>query len=386
MTHDSATHLTINTTEQTLFNMHRTPLQSAAFRARCSGLRVSRRGISVIEVLTSILVAAIGVAGVMVIIPFAVGQAEQGFDQETATTFGRNFADEFEIRGFDRAARWLPSSPISDLGNGIVVDPIGTSATTPTTLFPYMSPADQLPALSIPRVNLKDEQNVAFSSALGRTLFSWRNDLVFGQPDAVNTAAAYSSPDLAPPEMFYDFSGSAPVRRQFEGEMSCAVFCVPDRLIPDSLGNPYVPAWRSHIVVYRRRPLPTPSAPFPFDRAYTVQPTIPVAPSQRNLLVGGGEVLLTATTATATSQHSAIRRGDWMLLTNYLSTTGAVRQLNFYRVLDASELTPGNWQVTLQGPDFDLLTNVTPPATPPVTYAVHLPDVWAVIERTYEEN
>jgi hypothetical protein len=111
-----------------------------------------------------------------------------------------------------------------------------------------------------------------------------------------------------------------------------------------------------------------------------------VAPSQRNLLVSGGEVLLTATTATATSQHSAIRRGDWMLLTNYLSTTGAVRQLNFYRVLDASELTPGNWQVTLQGPDFDLLTNVTPPATPPVTYAVHLPDVWAVIERTYEEN
>jgi hypothetical protein len=109
-----------------------------------------------------------------------VGQAEQGFDQETATTFGRNFADEFEIRGFDQAARWVPAVPLTDLGNGIVVDPIGTSATTPTTLFPYMSLADQLPALSIPRVNLKNEQNVAFSAALGRTLFSWRNDLVFG--------------------------------------------------------------------------------------------------------------------------------------------------------------------------------------------------------------
>jgi Tfp pilus assembly protein PilV len=361
--------------------MHRTQLQSAGFRTRGSGLRGSRRGISVIEVLTSILVAAIGVAGVMVIIPFAVGQAEQGFDQETATTFGRNFADEFEIRGFDQAARWVPSSPLTDLGNGIVVDPIGTSATTPTTLFPYMLLADQPAALSIPRVNLKNEQNVAFSAALGRTLFSWRNDLVFGQPDAVNTAAAYPSPDLAPPEMFYDFSGSTPVRRQFEGEMSCVVFCVPDRLIPDSLGNPYAPAWRSHIVVYRRRPLPTPNAPFPFDRAYTVTPTISSTPPQR-ILVSGGEALLTATTTTATSQHSAIRRGDWMLVTNRLSAP-AVRQLNFYRVLDASEQSPGNWQVTLQGPDFDLLNNL---ASPPVTYAVHLPDVWAVIERTYERN
>jgi hypothetical protein len=74
-----------------------------------------------------------------------------------------------------------------------------------------------------------------------------------------------------------------------------------------------------------------------------------------------------------------------MLMTN-LPTGAGVRQLNFYRVLDASEQTPGNWQVTLQGPDFDLLTNVTPPTTPPVTYAVHLPDVWAVIERTYEQN
>jgi hypothetical protein len=71
-----------------------------------------------------------------------------------------------------------------------------------------------------------------------------------------------------------------------------------------------------------------------------------------------------------------------MLVTNRLNAP-AVRQLNFYRVLDASEQSPGNWQVTLQGPDFDLLNNLP---SPPVTYAVHLPDVWAVIERTYEQN
>jgi hypothetical protein len=309
-----------------------------------------------------------------VIIPFAVGQAEQGFDQETATTFGRNFADEFEIRGFDQASRWVPDISSVDIGNGVVVDPIGMSATPPSMVFPYF-PND--PGVQINRVSVLKVPGApkipanALETSLSRTLFSWRNDLVFGQPDAVNTAAAYPSPDLAPPEMFYDFSGSTPVRRQFEGEMSCTVFCVPDRLIPDSLGNPYVPAWRSHIVVYRRRPLPTASSPFPFDRVYRIDP------NPQSTLIAGGEVELTAVTVDS-SQHSAIRRGDWMLLTNRAS--GGIRQLNFYRVLDAAETGNGKWQVTLQGPDFSLGSSGL------VSYAVHLPDVWAVIERTYEQN
>ncbi|MFN6111488.1 MAG: hypothetical protein ACK493_14055, partial [Planctomycetota bacterium] len=106
-------------------------------RTRLATSRV-RRGISVIEVLTSILVATIGVAGVMVIIHFAVGQAEQGFDQEAATAFGRNFADEFELRGFHQPPRWT-SYTDSKLANGFVVDPIGTTSSPVSDVFPYVS-------------------------------------------------------------------------------------------------------------------------------------------------------------------------------------------------------------------------------------------------------
>jgi hypothetical protein len=64
-----------------------------------------------------------------------------------------------------------------------------------------------------------------------------------------------------------------------------------------------------------------------------------------------------------------------------LTNGTAIQQLNFYRVLDATEepVASGNWRVTLQGPDFDLL-----PAPGTTTFAIHLPDVWAVIERTFQ--
>jgi Tfp pilus assembly protein PilV len=343
--------------------------------------RRARRGISVIEVLTSILVATIGVAGVMVIIPFAVGQAEQGFDQEAATAFGKNFADEFELRGFHQPAYWTAATAApAKIANGFVIDPIGTTATPATDAFPYVSSltaADAPTTIAIERTNLLMAPSTPTSYTLARTLFSWRNDLVSGFPNATNTAAAgYPTPELAPAEMYFDVSGTDLLRRQYEGEISCVVFCLPDFVGANSSGDPFIRSWRSHTVVYRRRQLPTVDLPRPYDRVFDVTNTVP-----ERLLYGGGELILTNNTFSASnaqsSQHSAIRRGDWMALTNGT----AIQQLNFYRVLDATEepVASGNWRVTLQGPDFDLL-----PAPGTTTFAIHLPDVWAVIERTFQ--
>jgi Tfp pilus assembly protein PilV len=349
-------------------------------RARLATSRV-RRGISVIEVLTSILVATIGVAGVMVIIPFAVGQAEQGFDQEAATAFGRNFADEFELRGFHQPAYWtaVASAP-AKIANGFAIDPVGTTATPGTDVFPYVSnltAADAPTSIAIERTNLFMAPSTPASYTLARTLFSWRNDLVTGPPNtAQTTAAGYPTPELAPAEMYFDVAGANLLRRQFEGEISCVVFCLPDFVGATSAGATFVRSWRSHTVVYRRRQLPTPDLPRPYDRVFDVTNTVP-----ERMLYGGGELVLTNNTFSSSnaqsSQHSSIRRGDWMALTNGT----AIQQLNFYRVLDATEepAASGNWRVTLQGPDFDLL-----PAPGTATFAVHLPDVWAVIERTYQ--
>jgi hypothetical protein len=58
-----------------------------------------REGISIIEVLTSMAVATIGVFGVMVMIPFAVKQSQSGLDSDAANNLGRNAAEELEMLG-----------------------------------------------------------------------------------------------------------------------------------------------------------------------------------------------------------------------------------------------------------------------------------------------
>ena len=54
------------------------------FKQRSTTVRhsVRRAGVSVIEVLTSMIVAAIGVAGVLVLIPFAVSQSQLGIEKD----------------------------------------------------------------------------------------------------------------------------------------------------------------------------------------------------------------------------------------------------------------------------------------------------------------
>ena len=66
--------------------------------------RSSRQGLSVIEVLTSIVVALIGVFGVLAMIPFSVKQTQTGLDQDVATSLARNALSSFEAGGFKIAS------------------------------------------------------------------------------------------------------------------------------------------------------------------------------------------------------------------------------------------------------------------------------------------
>jgi len=64
--------------------------------------RANRLGITIIEVLTSIVVAMIGVFGVMILIPFAVQQAQIGLDLDDATAMADNAIATFEINQYHR--------------------------------------------------------------------------------------------------------------------------------------------------------------------------------------------------------------------------------------------------------------------------------------------
>ena len=65
-----------------------------------------RSGVTIVEVLTSIIVAVIGVAGVLVLIPFGIRQAQFGLDLEDATNIGENAAAKFQILGYNNIGQY----------------------------------------------------------------------------------------------------------------------------------------------------------------------------------------------------------------------------------------------------------------------------------------
>ena len=73
---------------------------------RTKNRRTGRSGVTIVEVLTSIIVAVIGVAGVLVLIPFGIRQAQVGLDLQDSTTVAENAAQEFQIRGYGKLGRY----------------------------------------------------------------------------------------------------------------------------------------------------------------------------------------------------------------------------------------------------------------------------------------
>lgn len=448
-------------------------------------MRFQRSGITIIEVLTSIIIATIGVAGVMILIPFAVSQAEQGFSQDMANQLGQNAAADFEVKGFTAANRWRT---VEDFANGLgdttdpydpadpnplvdpvvnstvrcyVIDPQGVAArlresalpaNNNSGYFPFVDPnleaaigaasqAAYQPApppaptadtcILIQRASLVSAYDSVFDRGLAESNFTWRDDLVTRSPTATETAGNYPSPELAPPQQVFDVSaGGVALRRQATGKMSYIVVSVPDvgSLSANPSSYPADPAtgcadqvvsFRDYILLYRTRPEPLilgTSTVQAYDRVYLVNHPFPVHldtdPAYYRQLTAGGTVvlsepgLLSAANANS-SQRSEIRSGDWMALTNLAFNQAVnrfVQQIYFYQVLDATlDSSTGNQVVTLQGPDFDLQRSFTagggqdystypdfaarvtnaPEYYPSKTYAIHLPDVWTVIERTY---
>jgi hypothetical protein len=442
---------------------------------------IQRNGLTVIEVLTAIIVALIGVAGVMVMIPFAVEQAKIGFDQETSYRMGANLANEFEIKGFANTNRWtITGSPVRfRTARNYVIDPIGVAdrvATLPPGsgegLFPFVSDLDSdgipdvlepLPlapnfaadqSVFMERVNLASNlaPNAPLDLELARHHMTWRDDLQVVEPSI--PSLGYVSPDLAPPRQVFDKGGSTDVRRQALGEMSVMVVAVPADIIqgdnsnpanfdyltnPDVDGNDRVREFRNYFVVSKNRPriVGNPATQNQaFDRMYQVDHPV-IAPSyvidpdanplngygnaRLRMAHGGGTLIfredvggLQAANSRST-QRSEIRRGDWVALTNVsfnYNSNRYVQQINFYQIDDATYVTGATnyWQVTLRGPDFDFgweYTDATTPTDPQTyanfpqfvagpssnlpatvpsrTYAIHLPDVWAVFEKTYRK-
>ena len=196
-----------------------------------------RNGLSIIEVLTSIVVAMIGVFGVMVLIPFAVKQAKVGMDSDAAVQLARNAYSQFEISGYRNPENWwIPAQnraydPATDGPQVFAIDPLSVIENG-SGIFP-LNPvvADSLPPnLRFPVLNLampagqQDNNGQWVFGKTGMTLgvaqrfFRGGNDLVFGG----------GLGDLDPPLQIFDRDNTGQaVIRQSKGRISWSAIVVP---------------------------------------------------------------------------------------------------------------------------------------------------------------
>ena len=358
----------------------------------------NRTGITVLEVITAVLVAVIGVFGVVALIPFAVRQAENGLNQEDAINAARNLQGRFEVMGVNNPNRWFNGDPAvvaaanrpgfginQTLASVYCIDPIGVSysasqgdAYANYRAFPRIANlqmlAPQFPqqvydfnpatglvvggseAAGIPRINLLRSGNQPYSLARSRQTFGYSNDLIFE-----NTQEKFDPPN----QKYFRNAAGAPYKRQVDGNTTCMTFVVRR---PGSSISEYT----MYTVVFRKRIANS------ADRLFSVNNVAGLP----NILFGGGDLQVTEQT-TPGKDARRIGRNDWvMMLCAEPSSLTTVRDIQFYRVTESYETgVSGQTTFTLQGGDFDLSPDSG--GNRPQPYIIYMPDVLAVYENSF---
>lgn len=400
-------------------------------------VKLQRQGISLFEVLISILVASIGVFGVLILIPFAVRNAEDGIAVETAIETAKNYQSDLEAMGYHNRDNWIdddwnpevtganavdemlmdammPSNQIP-LGRPVIIDPLsavanetrlGTFGQFPTA--PGLPP--DLPLLNI--VSLLDPASLArMDQEIARRLTSSRDDLVFKSPDQ----------ELNPPRQAYFTAGTiGPVKRQYEGRYSAISIAIPS----DDTGKQYrlvtivgkIGDRNNERVFEVIAPGAASGAPDTM-RVFRTDTGAAGTRQYEQIALGGGDLRLSEipTPGQPPLKSDRIRNGDWLILLSHFRDgpdppdPGSEPLFNdisigTYKVISGDRETPSEdlsvaetgcvrgagpertFTVTVQGADFDLcrdwVTLMDGETTQVPTYAILLPNVLAVYERT----
>ena len=358
----------------------------------------NRHGLSVIEVLTSIVVALIGVFGVLAMIPFSVKQTQSGLDQDAATSMARNAVSRFEAGGFKVAfdqvdaagaptglkqLNWIRSDGLTRVNTSaaaatlLCIDPLG-AAEGGITSFPPRPTTTKMPPLSvpavlgIPTVTLAGPAVTAvgdpipFSIAEARRMFRITDDLVFEQSD--DPAADL----LGPIQVFNEGAvggAAAPINRQSNGTISWCAIAHPEIVDPKATE---ITSYKFYILAFKDR---------------VTDPSVPESEMFFGRVLGPTGFGPTSTITIDSPLTIDVRHNDWVMLINQAagSTPEAFRtNVAFARVTNAASEDPDvvpdpKAFLTLDGPDF-LYTPNTSEET--ATYVVHLRDVIAVFPRT----
>jgi hypothetical protein len=380
-----------------------------------------RRGVTLLEVLFAIGVAALGLLGAIAVFPVALSQARKGRTADMSAVGGESAIATFTVQGMHERSRWIAwdaanSQPVfvpqtfqrSDspfFGYSFCIDPMlfaHNAADDPANAgvwahFPAV-PQAAAPNTRMIRLTLHNGgpsmlATQMMSELMADKAFRIEDELMYERPSDETLPAAQLFTGMK------DATGNpVPGRRQEEGRLTWFATLVP-KLNRDqpvdangiaSLSDEYVLS----IVVCRDRA--SGESLHVNDPANPEHPwnewTAKILPNDfHSGGVGGGEVTITTndTAVDATfnrEEYTTLKSGQWVMLGRTIpGDVAAVQYHQWYRVADAAEtVANGNrWSqdVSLIGPDWpaDVMLPVGANEECDVTI---MPTVVHVYERT----
>jgi type II secretory pathway pseudopilin PulG len=334
-----------------------------------AGKFAMRGGISLIEVLVSLFILAVGLLSIAALLPvgqFQVGQAE--LDERKAIV-AQNASRSFRTRGMGDYRMWLAKNPLTagSFTGPLFLDPLWYGAALPQYNVPASGP-NTFQRITL-RQSLKNANSPGLSSPEAEAIYVSRDDLLLDPaPD----------PESAPLSR-YEGGNTAPIRRDFEGNYSWLAMIQPavstwtghasaaigpaDLAVSHSMGQPVN---QNSPQRYNKIPAYTPYAGMPVQLSLVVffkRPTNPQnaaalndengIPRERQVTIdfsigngiGGGEANISHNNA----DYLLLKPGEWALAHGTLNgRTVAI----WYKILTADQINGTSRQITLAGPDW----------------------------------
>ncbi len=350
-----------------------------------------RAGISLLEVLISIFVLAVGLLSIASLLPVGSFQMQKALIEERKGIVALNGFREFRTRDFSDPRFWTRVDfgskllvPVVDPTSGqigrdpstgqpllqlpVAIDPLmialASQPTPPSGLtlaavrtFPHNGGNNQIPGLEMQRLGLVTPTSqggiLAMSYPLAETIFMSRDDAVYEKDP--------NDPDLPPVGKIEFGANNVPLRRQVEGSFTWLVTLAPVHLFSR---NPLLQTQVNvSLVVFHKRNftggLFNPERDnAPRERMLGVDSKTPGGPSDLSGFgLGGGQLTIHGTEA-----QTALRPGDWVTVggTSVLNQADVPKDLRWYRVSQVEPFQasagftgqPGR-TITLAGPDWN---------------------------------
>jgi hypothetical protein len=325
-------------------------------------LTTASKGISLLEVLISMFILAVGLLSIASLLPVGGYQVQKAMIDDRKSTVGQNAFHEFRTRGMANAENWAGYRPLDGQTFpkpvSVAIDPLVFTLPAPlggqaARQFPRATAAAAT-APAMPRLGLTfvSHQNPIMAHQIAQQIFMARDDTVYEKHPTEPDAPAVSKWEVD--------NNDRAVRRQFEGNFSWLA-----TLTPAYIDNTPRQSWawpteyHLSIVIFFKRNLSS----LVNDEGVALERQLPVSPNPNHLAgfgLGGGELFLRGTQADTT-----VRAGNWVMVSGYYGNrTDGIPVFRWYRVVSVGEYETNNNQrpITLAGPDWTGVTNQTDPS------------------------